>query len=88
MYMAASKRDWTVPTNMMFGSAATTRTASRIEGLEVSDVEEEDPFALVETSATFSFQSQAANIPPKAKKTVESSKGPVGPRAAAAAPAN
>lgn len=78
MYMAASNNDCDAPTNIIFGSALTTLTASIIVGLD------EPP----EFPAVFSFHKKAANTAPMAKNPVDNSKGPVGPRLAAAMEAN
>ena len=78
IYMAASNKDCAAPTNIIFGSALMTLTASAIVGLDV-------PLAF---PAEFSFHKKAAKIAPIAKKPVDNSKGPVGPLLAAAKEAN
>lgn len=69
---------------MILGSDLTTLMASVMVGL-VSSSEESDDFVEV---ATFSFHKSVVKIAPAARKTVESSNGPVGPLAAAATPAS
>ena len=86
MYMAASKRLCTPPTSIIFGSSLITWIASLIEGLL-------DTASLLSSlvllfCATFSFHKKAASAPPRARKPVDNSNGPVGPRLEAAAPAN
>lgn len=80
IYIAASKRLWTPPISMIFGSSLTTWIASLIEGLPVADAS-----SLV---ATFSCHSMAVNKPPIARNPVDNSKGPVGPLWLAAMAAN
>ena len=83
MYMAASNKDCTEPTNIILGSAFTTLNASRIVGCLLCS-----PSDAVALSALFSFQRNDASAAPAIRKPMESSNGPVGPRTPAAAPAN
>jgi len=93
IYMAASNRDCMAPTSMIFGSDLTTLTASRMVGFdEVSSSFDVAALAsllpvLPMPPATFSFHRNDANSPPMIRKPTDSSKGPVGPRDKAAAPA-
>ena len=78
MYMAPSKSACIAPTVRILRSPRTVATASRTEG----------PSPAAPASATFSFQRRPAASAPAARKPAESSKGPVGPRIAAAAAAS
>lgn len=83
MYIAASKRLWTPPTNIIFGSSLITWIASLIDGLLDFDTSvASDPLA------TFSFHKKAVRRPPRVRTPADNSNGPVGPRAAAAKLAN
>ena len=75
MYIAPSKSACAAPTRRIFRSAQATSKASRIVGAP------RDPSA---DAATFSVQSSDAASAPRPRKPTLSSKGPVGPRAAAA----
>jgi len=93
IYMAASNRDWMAPTSMIFGLVLTTFTASRMVGFDevfssfdAAALPSLVPLLLLPT-ATFSFHRKEANNPPMIRKPMDSSKGPVGPRDKAAAPA-
>mmetsp|Transcript_41371 Transcript_41371/g.41996 ORF Transcript_41371/g.41996 Transcript_41371/m.41996 type:complete len:211 (+) Transcript_41371:569-1201(+) len=79
IYMAASKSAWVAPTMAIFLSLAIRLNASRMVTLVLSP-------SLFD--ATFSFQRNEANIPPRTRNTVDSSKGPVGPRVLAAVAAS
>jgi hypothetical protein len=90
IYIAASNRDCTAPTNIIFGSAVTTSIASLMVGslLAVpssSPLSDDDVSC---TSALFSFHRKDASNAPAAKNPMDNSNGPVGPRFPAAAPAN
>mmetsp|Transcript_55130 Transcript_55130/g.130853 ORF Transcript_55130/g.130853 Transcript_55130/m.130853 type:complete len:310 (-) Transcript_55130:701-1630(-) len=79
MYMAPSKSDCTVPTSRIFLSASITWNASEMVGpLDSAELMGE----------TFSFHWNMAISAPMARNTTEISKGPQGPRAAAATPAS
>lgn len=82
MYIAASNKACTAPTSMILESDFTTLTASLIVGFEDSSP------SLPDDDATFSFHKSEVNSAPAARKTVESSNGPVGPFFAAAIPDN
>ena len=84
MYMAASNRLWTAPTRAILGSSLMTPNASLMVGLPPPVP---SSFLAVD-SALFSPQSKEVSTPPRARNPTESSKGPVGPRDAAANPAS
>mmetsp|Transcript_17709 Transcript_17709/g.33340 ORF Transcript_17709/g.33340 Transcript_17709/m.33340 type:complete len:210 (+) Transcript_17709:314-943(+) len=87
MYMADSKRDWTAPTEIILGSRLMTLMASPMDGLSCFPPPPPPSAWLPLDWALFSFHNHAANNPPAAKNPVDNSKGPVGPRRAAAHPA-
>lgn len=86
IYIAASNNACTAPTSMILESDFTTLTASLIVGFEDSSFS--SPSSLPDDDATFSFHKSEVNSAPAARKTVESSNGPVGPFFAAARPDN
>jgi len=87
--MAASNNDWDNPSSIILGSDLTTRMASRIVGAPPPPLLLFSPLASSETvtgtdSALFSFHRMDASIPPAIRNPMDSSNGPVGPRAPAA----
>mmetsp|Transcript_11042 Transcript_11042/g.25711 ORF Transcript_11042/g.25711 Transcript_11042/m.25711 type:complete len:216 (-) Transcript_11042:506-1153(-) len=90
MYMAASKRLCIEPTSIILGSALTTLIASRIVGADFSSSDESSSPSLEVSEtplATFSLQRRLARSPPRTRNPTDTSKGPLGPRCAAARPA-
>ena len=89
IYIAASKRDCTAPTNMISGFEVTSFHASLMVGLLLlpPDLFSEEEVSGVDT-ALFSVQSKLVKAAPAAKKPNDNLNGPVGPLRFAAAPAS